>query len=126
MSMASLHGRFGGKRTKKQHVPAESEAFALAVGCAMNWCKLRNSTHPDFFTLVAQKVKELEGTLLSFRGLLSLVLSSLRRAHPCECVCYEAYVLLLSVSVCPFLASSARDGSGWLGMARGRWDGSGC
>ena len=64
--MASLHGRFGGKKTTKQHVPAESEALALAVGCAMHWCKLRNSAHPDFFTLVAQKVKELEGTLQSW------------------------------------------------------------
>ena len=62
----SLHGRFGGKRSKKLHQPAESEGFALAVGCAMHWCKLRNSAHPDFFKLVAEKAKELECTLQSW------------------------------------------------------------
>ena len=48
-AMSSLHNRHGGKVTQRTNVPSESEGLALAVGCALFWCKVRDSTHSDFF-----------------------------------------------------------------------------
>ena len=61
---ASLHGAKGGKKARKAHMPSESEAFALAVGCALLWAKLRSSDNPSFFTTVAEEVQRCESTLV--------------------------------------------------------------
>ena len=62
MASFSLHGRYGGKQSKVAHEPSEAEALALVGGCALHWCKWRNSNSSDFFELVTKKVKELEGS----------------------------------------------------------------
>ena len=65
--MASLHGAYGGKKTKRRHMPAESEALALIVATAMMWAKLRDSTpdstHPQFFQVISDEVRRAEGSL---------------------------------------------------------------
>ena len=55
-AMSSLHNRHGGKVTQRTNVPSESEGLALAVGCALFWCKVRDSTHSDFFSTIAFEV----------------------------------------------------------------------
>ena len=57
-----MHGNYGGKKSAAQHEPSEVEGFALAVGCAMFWCKLRDSTNPIFFRVIAEEVKRAEAT----------------------------------------------------------------
>ena len=41
--LSSLHGNKGGKKSKKVGVPAESEAFALVIACAMLWALRRSA-----------------------------------------------------------------------------------
>jgi hypothetical protein len=62
MEAMSLYGGVGGKKSRFTHVPSEVEGFGLTVACAMQWVHLRNSAHPDFFSIVAQEVKSIECT----------------------------------------------------------------
>mmetsp|Transcript_15537 Transcript_15537/g.39448 ORF Transcript_15537/g.39448 Transcript_15537/m.39448 type:complete len:191 (+) Transcript_15537:7-579(+) len=62
MTSMSLHGNKGGRKSKKTHVPSESEGFALTVGCAMHWAFRRSSANPMFFSNVAKEVKDAEAT----------------------------------------------------------------
>ena len=48
--MHSLHRTSGGKQSKRTHLPSESEGFALAIGAALQWAKLRDSSSKVFFT----------------------------------------------------------------------------
>ena len=50
--MHSLHRTSGGKQSKRTHMPSESEGFALAIGAALQWAKLRDSSSKAFFTYV--------------------------------------------------------------------------
>jgi hypothetical protein len=62
MAARSLHGHKGGVKSTMR-MPCESEAFALTVGTAMLWAKLRNSDNPTFFDLVADEVQRAESTM---------------------------------------------------------------
>ena len=57
----SLHRSKGGKACQRVE-PSEREGFGLAVGAAMQWSKLRDSTNPQFFPSIAAAVKDCEGT----------------------------------------------------------------
>ena len=54
--MESLHRNKGGASSKRAE-PSEKEGMGLAVGAAMLWCKLRDSTSGAFFTKIAEEVK---------------------------------------------------------------------
>ena len=54
--MESLHRNRGGASSKRAE-PSEKEGMGLAVGAAMLWCKLRDSTSGAFFTKIAEEVK---------------------------------------------------------------------
>ena len=54
--MESLHRNKGGASSKRAE-PSEKEGMGLAVGAAMLWCKLRDSTSGAFFTKIAKGVK---------------------------------------------------------------------
>ena len=54
----SLHGAKGAKRSKIRQ-PSDAEGLALAVGGAMQWGRLRTSSHPMFFTNVSAELKRL-------------------------------------------------------------------
>ena len=54
--MESLHRNKGGAKSKRAE-PSEKEGMGLAVGAAMLWCKLRDSTSGAFFTKIAEEVK---------------------------------------------------------------------
>ena len=60
--MHSLHRTSGGKQSKRTHLPSESEGFALAIGAALQWAKLRDSSSKVFFTSIANEVKRCEAT----------------------------------------------------------------
>ena len=62
--MRSLHGQKGGKKSTKQHVPSESEGFALAVATAMHWANLSLLSHQT----CRQQVKQLFQTKHDAKG----------------------------------------------------------
>ena len=61
-----LHRSKGGP-TCEHTEPTEREGFALAVGAAMQWTKLRDSSNPMFFTSISEAVRRCEGTELTPR-----------------------------------------------------------
>ena len=61
--LSSLHSTKGGKKAKPVHWPAESEAFALVIACAMLWAHRRSANACDFFEFAASRVLEAEATL---------------------------------------------------------------
>ena len=60
--MHSLHRHTGGKQSTRVHLPSESAGFALAVGAALQWCKLRDCSSKAFYTAIAFEVKRCEST----------------------------------------------------------------
>eukprot|EP00966_Prymnesium_polylepis_P190724 4420307-Prymnesium_polylepis.1 len=59
---ASLHGARGGPKSKRTHIPSESEGLALAAAGAMQWAKLRDPSHREFWRTVANEVKRAGGS----------------------------------------------------------------
>ena len=55
--MHSLHRHTGGKPNGRAHHPSESEDFGLAIGGALQWAKLRDSSSKQFFPAIANEVK---------------------------------------------------------------------
>ena len=55
--MESIHGSKGHKQSKlAQFLPSEREGVGLAVGSALLWCKLRDSSSASFFTKITDEV----------------------------------------------------------------------
>ena len=54
--MESLHRNKGGAKSKRAE-PSEKEGMGLAVGAAMLWCKLRDSSSGAFFPKISEEVK---------------------------------------------------------------------
>ena len=54
----SLHLAKGGAKQSKFIEPTQREGLALAVGAAMQWSKLRDSSNPMFFKSIADAVNE--------------------------------------------------------------------
>ena len=54
--MDSLHRNKGGAKSKRAE-PSEKEGMGLAVGAAMLWCKLRDSSSGAFFPKISEEVK---------------------------------------------------------------------
>eukprot|EP00966_Prymnesium_polylepis_P113975 2634321-Prymnesium_polylepis.1 len=54
--------RAKGARKSRQRLPSDAEGLALAVGAAMQWARLRDSSHPQFFLNVAMECKRLKCT----------------------------------------------------------------
>ena len=63
----SLHRGKGGAKQSKFIEPTQREGLALAVGAAMQWSKLRDSSNPMFFKSIAEAVKRCEGTERDWR-----------------------------------------------------------
>ena len=57
----SLFRRKGGKKSQKR-MPSESEGLAMAAAAAMQWAKLRSSSNPMFFQIIASECKRLKCT----------------------------------------------------------------
>jgi hypothetical protein len=59
----SLFRHSGGRaKSSTAHEPNEREGFALAVGAAMQWGKLRDASNKMFFPAIAEEVKRCGGT----------------------------------------------------------------
>eukprot|EP00966_Prymnesium_polylepis_P299663 6924880-Prymnesium_polylepis.1 len=61
-----LHGGKGGKQSARVE-PTEREGLALAVGAAMQWSRLHESSNKMFFTSIAVAVKGCDGTERDWR-----------------------------------------------------------
>ena len=66
MPLSSLYGKYaGGKVSTRVHEPSDSEGLALTAGAMLLWTRLRDSSHRDFWSLVAEEVKRAEHVLAS-------------------------------------------------------------
>jgi hypothetical protein len=58
----NLFGNRGGRQSKHTHVPSEVEGFALAIALTMYFVKQTDSSHPQFYSVIAEEVKRMRAT----------------------------------------------------------------